>query len=349
MSFIKRKAHSTLIARRPSANCASSELKDGAVVLLYHRIAESRLDPQLLCVTPAHFAQHLELIKKYYCPISLQDLKNSIVIGHIPRNSIAVTFDDGYADNLWKALPLLERHGIPATVFVSSGLVGHSLETTSDTLERILLTSASLPEVLTIKIAGKSYQWFFDDSPAQLQRWDVTSKFDPSPRHVCYRQLHRMLRPMSSDQREKILAELILWAGCDPMGRRQHLVMSAEELVEIRGSGLIEVGSHGVNHLMLSQQSPDVQEFELSFSKRELEKILKQPVTSFAYPYGGKEAVNPKTIELVPQHGYDLACDNVPGTVSVNSNIYAIPRHLVRDWDGEEFAKRLKNAFLDRN
>jgi peptidoglycan/xylan/chitin deacetylase (PgdA/CDA1 family) len=75
-------------------------------------------------VTPQHFADHLEALQKNYHPVSLKELTHAIKEGRIPDNAIAVTFDDGYADNLYAAKPLLEHYNTPATVFVTAGYIG---------------------------------------------------------------------------------------------------------------------------------------------------------------------------------------------------------------------------------
>ena len=344
---MKNKLRSIVATSRRAVNKILRTLSNRGVVLLYHRVAEIEPDPQLLCVTPSHFKEHLQVLGDCYYPLSLRELGLSIEKRQIRQNSVVVTFDDGYADNLWHAAPLLEKDNIPGTIFVTSGLVGKTEETISDTLERIFLSSKSLPEVLAVPIDGKPYKWFLDNSPPNLGPWNITSEYDPSPRYRCYRDFHRILRPMSAKQREDILSELVAWSGCPPVGRRERLTMDADELLQINHSGLIEIGSHGVNHLMMSKQALIDQEFELNSSKRELEEILGCPVTSFAYPYGGRDTVNSETMRLVRKQGYALACDNVPGAVKPRSNVYTIPRFLVRNWNGDEFAKRLRMAFLD--
>jgi peptidoglycan/xylan/chitin deacetylase (PgdA/CDA1 family) len=108
---------------------------------------------------------------------------------------------------------------------------------------------------------------------------------------------------------------------------------------------LVEIGAHGVSHLLLASQPADVQWREISESKRHLEGILGRPVTSFAYPYGGSAHVGEETIHLVQQAGFELGCANVAASVTRRSELFWLPRYLVRDWDGYEFARRLEKAF----
>src|SRR4030095_8520096 len=87
-----------------------------ALILMYHRVAELRNDPYLLAVQPNHFSDHLEVIRRHCFPIKLQQLVKALANGRIPKRAVVITFDDGYADNLLNAKPLLERYGTPDTV-----------------------------------------------------------------------------------------------------------------------------------------------------------------------------------------------------------------------------------------
>lgn len=95
-----------------------------AVVLGYHRVAEERHDPLGLCTPPPVLERHLQAVRQYGEPLRLLDLAAATARGSPPPRGVAVTFDDGYADALSTAKPLLERYGIPATVFVVTGYLG---------------------------------------------------------------------------------------------------------------------------------------------------------------------------------------------------------------------------------
>src|SRR5690242_16694094 len=88
-------------------------------ILLYHRIADESADPWGLCVSPAHFIQQLEALRRSgYTPVSLQEATEQ----HRPRcRRVVLTFDDGYSDNLNVALPILNAYSCPATFFVTAG------------------------------------------------------------------------------------------------------------------------------------------------------------------------------------------------------------------------------------
>jgi len=105
---------------------ARSRFIRGGAILGYHRIAEPDGDPFQLCVTPAHFEEQLEVVRRIGRPVALEDLTQAVWDQADLRGKVAITFDDGYADNLHAARPLLERLEVPATVHVVAGRLGRS-------------------------------------------------------------------------------------------------------------------------------------------------------------------------------------------------------------------------------
>ncbi len=94
------------------------------VILTYHRIAGPRHDPLLLDVSAPNFDAQLSVISRTAAPLPLDEFESLRREGRLPVRAVAVTFDDGYADNLLAAAPLLARYEIPATVFVTAGMIG---------------------------------------------------------------------------------------------------------------------------------------------------------------------------------------------------------------------------------
>jgi peptidoglycan/xylan/chitin deacetylase (PgdA/CDA1 family) len=100
-------------------------------------VASVSSDPWRLAVPPELFEPQLEVIATRFRPMPLRELATGLRAGTLPPTAVAVTFDDGYRDNLLVAKPLLERYGIPATVFVISGYVGSGRDFWWDVLERV--------------------------------------------------------------------------------------------------------------------------------------------------------------------------------------------------------------------
>src|SRR5262245_44463727 len=98
------------------------------VILMYHRVARVPCDPWGLAVSPERFAEQIDVLVGRRRVIALGALAGALARGDAPRDAAAVTFDDGYADVLTEAVPVLERYGCPATVFLTTGAIGRDGE-----------------------------------------------------------------------------------------------------------------------------------------------------------------------------------------------------------------------------
>jgi len=281
----------------------------------------------------------------------LQQLSQALLDGNLPDRSVVVTFDDGYADNLRNAKPRLERYDVPATVFVSSGYLGHEQEFWWDELDRLLLQPGTLPERFDLVVDGSTYQWelgeaahYSKEASRHHRRWRAWREA-PSARHSLYSSLWELLQPMTEGERRRVLHELQGWAGAEPAGRPSHRLLSPEELIDLAQGGQIEVGAHTVNHPALSALTPALQRDEILESKARLEEILSRPVTSFAYPYGRLSDYTAETVGIVREAGFACSCSNFAGLVKRFTDPFQLPRVQVQDWDGDEFARRLSRWF----
>ena len=306
-------------------------------------------DPHLLCVSPRNFAEHLETLKKYSRPIPLRELVQALQDGDLHREAVVVTFDDGYADNLFNAKPLLDHYDVPATVFVATGNIGQQREFWWDELERLILQCGTLPKTLRLKVNGCPYEWklgeaanYKEDEYLLHRRWNVLEQDNPSSRQRLYRSMCDLLRSLHEGDRRKVLDDLLAWAGVDSKGRPTHRTLTGDELFHLSKGNLIEVGAHTVTHPVLSALPTAAQRAEIQQSKAHLEEILECTVTSFAYPYGSRSDYTAETVAIVKETRFCCACSNFADIVSWHTDRFQLPRLLVRNWDGEAFARRLR-------
>ena len=331
-----------------AARWPRSRSEDKALILCYHRIAEPPSDPWHLAVTPRNFAEHLEVLRHHAHPIRLQQLSQSLLDGDLPDRSVVVTFDDGYADNLYNAKPLLERYDIPATVFVVTGYIGDEREFWWDELERLFLQPGALPERFSLNVNGSTYHWELDDAVdyseeafRRHRRWRPGKKVRSSY-HSLYDSLWKLLRPMTEGERQRVLHELWGWAGAEEIVRPSHRPLSLKEVIALSQGGLVEVGAHTATHPALRKLPEASQRDEISGSKVRLEEILNCPVPSFSYPYGN---LSEQTVGIVREAGFSCACSTQADVVRLSTERFQLPRLEVRDWNGEEFAGQLSRWF----
>jgi peptidoglycan/xylan/chitin deacetylase (PgdA/CDA1 family) len=320
--------------------------KAGAAILVYHRIADSDLDPQLMCVSPANFTEHLAAIRAHYHAVPLTELVRRLARGESVAGMVVITFDDGYVDNLHGAKPLLARQDTPATVFATADHIGATTEFWWDELERLLLTPHQLPEQLVLDIDRGRHEWRLNgdasvDASAH-RAWTVLDRAAPTERHRIYLWLCTFLNTLTYEEQQRVLAQLQAWAGAEPRGRDSHRTMTAAELNQLIDGGLIDVGGHTVTHPVLSRLSFDEQMAEIKRGKDRLEEVVGRRVASFAYPYGAITDYKGETVRAVRACGFDHAVSTFADTVRATSDPFQLPRFTVRNWSGEQFAHSLR-------
>ncbi len=258
---------------------------------MYHRVNTLRPDPWTTRVSPVHFAEHLEVIQSL--PVD-----------------VAITFDDGYADNFENARPMLEKFDRRAIVFVTSGVVGSPYEMWWDELERRHLNNSHS-------------HWDWDDH-------------DPDEDAAAYREgflrYHREAFPIFAEP---------------PIARIDRRMMTAEEVASLAKGGLISIGAHTVTHPVLSRLELCRQREEITRSKWELEEITGRAVTLFAYPNGGKTDYTDETVQLVRDAGFAAAYAAWDAPLSAAVDPYQMPRVMVRDWSGDVFADVLRRKISE--
>jgi peptidoglycan/xylan/chitin deacetylase (PgdA/CDA1 family) len=312
---------------------------------MYHRINDSDLDPWGLCVQPNHFAEHLKVLQKVAVPLSLQKFTRAHEARKLPANAVAITFDDGYANNMTRAKQVLERFDTPATIFVVSGYVGRRREFWWDELEQILLCPSELPEKLELRIGRQNCCWDLGNATRygaedyscklKIKAWDAK----PGSRQHLFYAIWKALWPLTEEERVPLLDAVASWAHVAPALRESRRPLEKNELQTLARCDLIEIGAHTVSHPLLPAHSVSLQAEEIQQSKKQIERLIESTVTSFAYPHGeyAKE-----TLAVVKEAGFARACTTLARAVHSNMDLFELPRFQVENWDGNEFEKRLK-------
>lgn len=301
------------------------------LVLVYHRVAELTADPQLLAVSPMLFSEHLAVLRRDYHPLHLSEMVAAASTGALPERAVAVTFDDGYADNLHEARPLLDRHDVPATVFIASDYVGSDREFWWDDLERILLLPPTVPDRILIRFHSATHEWAMTGPDS-----------DDTPRDYAYRSLLDLLSGLTSTERSAILDDLAGQVGVTTNGRRTHRALSESEIVRLIDGRNVTVGAHTRTHPSLAALPPAEQKSEIAGSRARLQEITGTSVCDFAFPFGGSSDYSRVTLALVREAGFSTSCINSPGLVHRRTDPFRVPRLLVRNWDPDTFAHHLR-------
>ena len=312
--------------------------RGGPAILMYHRIATPDVDPWGLSVSPERFAAHVQALRAHRTMLSMDAFVARLRSRDLPHDAVALTFDDGYSDNLCEVKPILEAADAPATVFLTTGRIGTEKEFWWDELARMVLTCRD-PVSGSLIVNANDLQ--IDLPPIDLtmeprvnwRAWDrpVTA------REATYQKLWHALQSCTPDGRDAAMTHLrwlFGWTRPNP----EDLPMCAADIRRLV-SNCISVGAHGCTHQLLTSLPPVARVEEIQRSRVEAEALSGLPVTGFAYPHGDRDA---ETIEMVRRAGYHWACSTCEATIDpLRADLHDLPRLAVADWRANMLLVRL--------
>lgn len=285
-----------------------------AVILMYHSVRD---DPRRCAnligpgITHASsiFRRQMEIIAQDFVPVTLDDILLFLQgEASLPRRAVAVTFDDGFADNYQFAAPILNHLGIRAAFYASVSLIG---------------TSAA-PWYCRLRYAFSTThkaEWI-DVSNGKV--WDLTH---PASREAALLTSFDCCAPLVSDRQEKAIREIETALEATVPTDGESIMMEWDDLRRLRAAGHI-VGSHTLTHPNLAHVSDDEDvRRELEESRRRIESELGSEVAHFSYPH---PALNPqwsaKTIDISASAGYKTAVTTTYGRVRAGANPLCLKR-----------------------
>jgi peptidoglycan/xylan/chitin deacetylase (PgdA/CDA1 family) len=300
-------------------------LARGPAILLYHRIAARETDPFALCVPPELFVEHLRVLRRDHELFSLAELCARARDGTLPRGGVAITFDDGYRDNLLTAAPLLARFGVPATFFIATGQTGQSRGFWWDELARAVLESRGTAGTLDLRIGGRGR--VFDASA------------DGVSRACLFATLYELMIGLPQRERLAMQDRVLAWAGLSPEASDEDRALDADELRALAAFDGVEIGAHSVTHNALPGLTTDEQLAQMRESRSTLEEIVGRRIRGFAYPYGTHTRA---TAAAARRAGFEHACTCLQGRIGPRSDFMRLPRLEVRACTGEELSRALR-------
>lgn len=286
-----------------------------AAILAYHRIApdtaikKSHLLNRDILVDPVTFERQLLFLSENYHLVSMDDLRNNQQQQRTFQ--VALTFDDGYRDNLIWALPILEKYRIPATIYITT----------------------RFPE-------GDSRMWWYELADLCHTRtdidfvwkrvryhWDLST---PTTRYRSFAALHKLVLAQSDSERQTLMAQI---RKPDPVKTYPDYCLTWHDVHQLSRHPLISIGAHTHSHARLKELSPTKAGEEIQGSKRLLENKIGQTIRHFAYPYGSLNNFSKRDAAIVKASGFDTAVTGQCEHVSSQPDWYWLPRLPVHDAD----------------
>lgn len=242
-------------------------------------------------VWSSEFDRQIGELRRRFAPVAPADVVAWVQNGRpLPERAVLVTFDDGYRNNLTLAAPILERHGVPALVSVTTGHVG----------QRELLWPTEV-ELRIVRGRGTHVPSPDGDAPVRLPA-------ARDARRALADAVRRQLKAVADGARRDYLAALRASTELHDSEIDAELVafLDWDEVRALTRHG-IAIGSHTVSHPILTRLEPDQLARELADSRARIERETGAACDCFVYPNGGPEDVSPQVTAAVARAGYAVA------------------------------------------
>jgi peptidoglycan/xylan/chitin deacetylase (PgdA/CDA1 family) len=302
------------------------------LVLMYHRVARPLTDPWTLSVSPENFRDHLAVLTRQVQIVPLTELPQRLSRARSnERPAVAITFDDGYVDNLEEALPILQQFAAPATVFIATSWIGKTEPFWWDALAAMVLGPQPLHEPIDVQLGAARF------------KWEPCRSTSERGRQALHRSLWAHLQVLDDPQRFRALQQIADCYGGTGLLDRAARPMTVAEVRRLHASNLVEIGSHTAKHRPLPTLPPELQREEICNSRLQCEQWTGISPASFSYPYGEFDEHTPA---MVAGAGYALACSTETELVWPETSPYLLPRFVVLDWSAARFERQLRQVWL---
>jgi peptidoglycan/xylan/chitin deacetylase (PgdA/CDA1 family) len=304
----------------------------GPTILMYHRVATPAVDPWALAVTPSHFEKQIDALAASGRVISLDRFVRLHRERKLPDSAVAITFDDGYRDNASVAAPILERFGVPATIFLATGAIEASREFWWDELDRLVLLSRR-SFAGDVQLPGGVLRLEIDDGVTQeeARTWRSWHR-RPRPRFASYLKLWEHLKQLPPVKIEEALAILRDLLSDGTHADIAAVAMNGAEARNMVSSGLIAVAPHTVDHVDLQSIGPVEARRQIRQSIEFCSDLAGRPVEGFSYPYG---AHNASVRQILSESGLLWACSTRSARLRPRErDMFDLPRRVPSDADG---------------
>jgi peptidoglycan/xylan/chitin deacetylase (PgdA/CDA1 family) len=293
------------------------------LILIYHRV-RPQPDPMFPGEVDAlRFDEQMTLLSRHCHPMPLRAAVAGLADRSLPPRSVAVTFDDGYADNASVALPILQRHGIPATFFITAGYLDGGRMWNDSIIEAVRRAT-----VHSLDLADLGLGTVELDSPRA--RGTVAEAIIGKVKH---------LEPR---ERQARVDSLCRRATCALPG---DLMMTSAQVRELADAGM-EIGAHTMTHPILRSITVTEARREIDESRQRLQSITGRLVDGFAYPNGRpQDDYTERDRNLVEELGFRYALATVNGSATRHSDLFELPRFTPWNRQPERWLARLLLAF----
>jgi peptidoglycan/xylan/chitin deacetylase (PgdA/CDA1 family) len=285
-----------------------------AIILRYHSVAADAASPLAyidpgLSVPMEAFDRQMQFLRDRYNPVSLGHILESILEGRpLPPLAVAVTFDDGYLDNYVCALPVLKKHGIPATFYITAGCVNDRAPLWTSRLRYYFMATRERSLII--------------EAPTR-RNLDLTS---PQAKNASFAFTIASIKSAGKRRGDEIFRDVEAKLNVTDLDPLRDTMMSWAHIREMSRAGMM-IGAHTLTHPNLPGLPPDQAAAEIAGSKAMIEDKAEVPVLHFAYPNGrGVSHYNDAVAEMVKKAGFLSSVTSINGPVFPQDDPFTLKR-----------------------
>ena len=273
-------------------------------ILAYHQVLSSEDPLRPDDPTRESFERQMRLLARFFNVVPLSEAADKIASETLPPRAVCITFDDGYADNYVNAWPVIQKLGLPATIFVATRYLDGGRMWNDTVIETVRRIKGDSVDLTTLGLGVHPIA-----SSAQKRQ---------AVRHIL-----ETLKYCLADEREQRVTALADYAET-PLP--DNLMLSSAQVAELADSG-IEIGAHTVSHPILASVDDARAREEIEDSKAALERIIGREVTSFAYPNGRPNIDYDSThVSIVKAAGFKRAVSTHAAGATRLTDLFEMPR-----------------------
>jgi len=292
-------------------------------VLIFHRVLAQ---PDVLFPGDMHAARFNEVciwLAAWFNVLPLDHAVDLLQRGSLPPRALSITFDDGYADNVKIALPILQRHGLSATFFIATGFLDGYVpwnDIITESFRSSEHTFVELPRIAGIELGA----WALSDGAA---------------RRAAILSTNERIKYLPAAQRWDAIEAIVATCG---VATSRDLMMTSSQVKQLVDGGMT-VGGHTMTHPILAHIDETTARREIAEGRSRLSAITGRTIDLFAYP-NGRPMVDyvPATVELVRSLGFKAAVTTAWGVADAKTDPLQLPRFT--PWDRAKWAFGLRLA-----
>lgn len=297
-------------------------------ILIYHRV-QAETDPLFPTeATVESFDRQMAQVKRVFNVLPLPEAVARLKAGTLPPRAACITFDDGYADNLTLATPILHKHGLNATFFIATAY----------------LNGGRMFNDTVIEAIRRADDAHIDLRALDLGEHDVST---PQAKATAIGHILPIVKYLPLGRREDTVAELARRVTRQPLP--DDLMMTTEQLKALHAAGM-EIGGHTDRHPIIAKLDDAATRDEIAAGKEWLEARLGSKVRVFAYPNGRPGSdYRPEQARIVESLGIEGAVSTQYGVSTRATDPWQL-RRFTPSWGGpKRFVPMLINNLRQVN